>query len=118
MINWIKRMWAERQARLAEEARLAALAEEKRIEAERKANTELFTISLGNVRYLNGVINVTSAMVNQVKGKTGPETRKRREDMRRQIEWYERKLWEEKGMTEYFGELAGIPKEEYIDIIK
>ena len=109
MIKKWYNIWKEKRATKAR----AVAAYQLKIETERiKMYTQLYTQSVVNVRYIEASISTMSGMCNGIKGDNATETRKRRTAVRAQIEWYHRKLHEERGMAEHFGKLAGINNDE------
>lgn len=85
-----------------------AKAKKRREEIELAANTELYTQSLVNVRHISSTLKVLDSIQHTVKGDSAADTRKKRESAKARIEWYKRKLTEEKAMVKYFADLTGI----------
>jgi hypothetical protein len=105
MINFIKTYLAERTQQQAD-AESHALKEEMLAEAEVIAeNTELRTICINNVMYIESYINVLSANVNHAKGTNAASTNRKRKSIRERIQWLKSKLPEEIGMIEYYNDL-------------
>jgi hypothetical protein len=65
-------------------------------------NTELRTICINNVSYIESYINVLGANINHAKGTNAAETNRKRKSMRDRITWLNSKLSEEKAMVEYY----------------
>lgn len=70
--------------------------------------TELYTQCLNNVRYIQSSISVLSASANYTRGDNAGETRRKREGIRKQIDWYTEKLKEEKSMVKYYYQFANL----------
>tara|TARA_B100000287_G_scaffold294992_1_gene278315 strand:+ start:3239 stop:3568 length:330 start_codon:yes stop_codon:yes gene_type:complete len=65
------------------------------------SDEEMLQQSKENVRYINSQLSILRPMT-QVRGNSAGETRKKRKNIREQIEWYEDKLKEEKGMVKHY----------------
>lgn len=65
------------------------------------SDSELLQQTRENVRYITSQLSILRPMT-QVRGNSAAETRKKRKNIREQIEWYESKLKEEKGMVQYY----------------
>jgi hypothetical protein len=68
---------------------------------------ELLTQSIINVRHIRSSINTLRMNVNNLKGESPGETRRKRESAKQKLKWFEGKLAEETGMVEYYSELLG-----------
>ena len=117
MLKDLYNNWKEKREREAE-ARAEAEAKAKK-EARAKALqyfTELFTQSINNVRYIKASMNTISGMMNSIKGRNAGDTKRRKEAMRSQLKWYERKLQEERAMVHYYASRALISPDNYKDV--
>jgi len=104
MINQLIQNW-----RRANEARdrIRQEMEQKRVAELAGEWQELLTQSIINVRHIRSSINTLRMNVNNLKGETPGETRRKRESAKQKLKWFEGKLAEEAGMVEYYSELLG-----------
>ena len=73
------------------------------IRAEKKQlASELLTISINNVRYLQSLLITLQSVANTVKGETPRETRIKRVNVRHKITYYKAKLEEERNMVIFY----------------
>ena len=102
MINWFNKIQEQRRE-----------VEQRRVEARRQHDIELRKaklqeirelrlITINNVRYITGYLNVLHSVVNCMKGNSMAETKRKREWARKKISWLEGKLEEEKAMVDYW----------------
>lgn len=90
------------------EAKFKLEQELKKKEKERQEIIELRLICINNVRYINSYINVLTSNSNTAKGKDASSTKKKREFIRKKIEWLKTKLVEEEGMVQYYNSLINL----------
>jgi hypothetical protein len=104
MINQLIQNW-----RRANEARdrIRQEMEQKRVAELAGEWQELLTQSIINVRHIRSSINTLRMNVNNLKGESPGETRRKRESAKQKLKWFEGKLAEETGMVEYYSELLG-----------
>ena len=102
MIGWFSKIQEERR----EAEQLKAKARRQRDRDLHKAVLqeikELRLITINNVRYITGYLNVLHSVVNSMKGNSLAETKRKREWARKKITWLEGKLEEEKVMLDYW----------------
>ena len=104
MINQLIQNW--KRASAARD-RIRQEMEERRRTNIKSEWQELLTQSIVNVRYIKASLNTLRSNANTIKGDTAGETRRKRESVRKRIEWLEGKLTEEAGMVEHFSKLLG-----------
>jgi hypothetical protein len=102
MIQWITDKIEKRKADEIAAQKSKRNAEVLRLAAIKSENIEDYTQSLRNTMYLRSSINVTRSNVHNVKGRSGAETKQKKEFLRGRIKWMERKLIEELEMVELF----------------
>ena len=78
--------------------------EKDRIQQELKEDLKQCRV---NVRYLNASINVYRSNSKTIKGDGAADTRKKRETAKKILNWYIKKLEEEKALINYFTRLTG-----------
>jgi hypothetical protein len=105
MIKELYNRWKDNKSAKADAIILAKERRDKAMIAEYKA---LYTISIQNTTYLRSSINVHRSSLVNIKERNGAETKKKKEFMKRQIEWLERKLEEETAMVSHYSSLAKI----------
>ncbi len=66
------------------------------------SDVELLEQSRENVKFIETRLRSLRPLANTAKGSSAGETRKKRRNIRENIEWYEGKLKEEKGMVQYY----------------
>ena len=102
MFNQLVQSW--KRANAARD-RIRQEMEQKRL-AEREGEwQELLTQSIINIRYIRSSINTLRMNVNNLKGESPGETRRKRESAKQKLKWFEGKLTEETGMVEYYSKL-------------
>lgn len=107
MIQWITNRIDKRKAEELAIAQAEYDAEVKRRADEKAENIANYTQSIKNTMYLQSCINVYTSNVNNVKGKSGADTKRKKDFLRSKIEWMKKKLIEETYMVEYYGSLTG-----------
>jgi hypothetical protein len=108
MINWFRERRKKREAEELAIAQAEYDAEFERSSKVKAENTADYTQSIKNAMYLRSSINVTTSIVNNVKGRSGAETKNKKIFLRNRIKWMEKKLIEENGMVEFYGSLIGV----------
>lgn len=108
MINWIKRKIEENRQAEQAAARAAQLkAAQLRAEKEKELR-ELRLITIQNKMYLTSSINVYTSNVNNIKGRNGAETKRRKEFLTQKIKWMTEKLEEETSMVSYYDQQLAV----------
>jgi hypothetical protein len=102
MINWFNKI--QEQRREVEQRRVEARRQNdmKLRKARLQEIRELRLITINNVRYITGYLNILHSVVNCVKGSSIAETKRKRDGARKKISWLEDKLEEEKAMVDYW----------------
>ena len=66
------------------------------------SDEEMLQQSKENVNYIESKLRTLRPLANTVRGSSAGETRKKRRNIKENIEWYEDKLKEEKGMVQHY----------------
>ena len=74
------------------------------------SDEELLQQSKENIKFIETKLRSLRPLANTVRGSSAGETRKKRRTIRENIEWYEGKLEEEKGMIQYHKERIENPQ--------
>ena len=92
MLKWIRKNIEARRERKRLNAKLIAKQLELQRQAKLKETSKLLGISNCNVIHLNSSIKVLRGIASYAKGDNAMETRQKRANLRKQIEWLENKL--------------------------